>query len=125
MKLELEPDSSIPVFQQIIDQVHFKINTGDLKTGEKLPSIRNLASKYELATNTVAKAMRQLEFRGLIISQDRSGFRVADNGDKVADNASRYNARGVPRTKLKSITWWTIWITVYLVMLFAKLQKTI
>lgn len=99
MKLELEPDSSIPVFQQIIDQVHFKINTGDLKTGEKLPSIRNLASKYKLATNTVAKAMRQLEFRGLIISQDRSGFRVADNGDKVADNASRYNARGVSSDK--------------------------
>jgi phosphoribosylformylglycinamidine cyclo-ligase len=99
MRLNLEPDSSIPVFQQIIDQIHFKINTGDVKPGEKLPSIRSLAAEYELATNTVAKAMRQLEFRGLIISQDRSGFHVADNAGNVADNASRYQARGVSSDK--------------------------
>jgi len=95
MKLTLENDSSTPVFQQIIDQIHFQINTGELKSGEKLPSIRALATEYDLATNTVAKAMRQLELRGLIIAQDRSGYHVAG----FADNASRYQARGVSSDK--------------------------
>jgi len=99
MKLELESESPTPVFQQIIDQIHFQINTGDLLPGEKLPSIRNLAAEYELATNTIAKAMRQLEFRGLIIAQDRSGYHVADTAGKGADNASRYQARGVSSDK--------------------------
>lgn len=97
MKLELDTDSPTPVFQQIIDQIHFLINTGELKPGEKLPSIRTLAAEYQLATNTVAKAMRQLEFRGLILAQDRSGYHVAG----AKDNASRYQARGVSSDKLE------------------------
>ena len=95
MKLKLDPTSPTPVFQQIIDQVHFQINTGDLASGEKLPSIRTLAADHQLATNTIAKAMRQLEFRGLIIAQDRSGYHVAG----PSDNASRYQARGVSSDK--------------------------
>lgn len=95
MKITLDPDSPTPVFQQIIDQIHFQINTGELKPGEKLPSIRTLATDHDLATNTVAKALRQLEFRGLITAQDRSGYLVAG----AADNASRYQARGVSSDK--------------------------
>ena len=98
MKLELDPTAPTPVFQQIIDQIHFQINTADLKPGEKLPSIRSLATEYELATNTVAKAMRQLEFRGLIVAQDRSGYHVAESV-AVSDSASRYQARGVSSDK--------------------------
>jgi len=95
MKLKIDPSAPSPVFQQIIDQIHFLINTGELKPGEKLPSIRSLAADYDLAANTVAKAMRQLEFRGLIVSQERSGYLVAG----AADNASRYQARGVSSDK--------------------------
>jgi phosphoribosylformylglycinamidine cyclo-ligase len=99
MKLDLDPQSPTPVFQQIIDQIHFQINTGELKAGEKLPSIRTLAAEYDLATNTIAKAMRQLEFRGLVIAQERSGYHVADTKGAAADNASRYQARGVSSDK--------------------------
>lgn len=98
MKLVLDPEAPAPVFQQIIDQVHFQINTGDLKPGDKLPSIRALAADHQLATNTIAKAMRQLEFRGLIVAQDRSGYHVAQQLES-ADNASRYQARGVSSDK--------------------------
>jgi phosphoribosylformylglycinamidine cyclo-ligase len=95
MKLELDSDSATPIFQQIVDQIHFKVNTGELTIGEKLPSIRSLASDYNLATNTIAKAMRQLEFRGLIKAQDRSGFMVAG----INDSIGRYQARGVSADK--------------------------
>ena len=99
MKLDLDPQSPTPVFQQIIDQIHFQINTGELKAGEKLPSIRTLAGELDLATNTIAKAMRQLEFRGLIIAQERSGYHVAGSAGSSSDNASRYQARGVSSDK--------------------------
>lgn len=95
MKLQLNHDDKIPVFQQIVDQLHFKINTGELKPGEKLPSIRTLAGENDLAVNTVAKAMRQLEFRGLISAIDRSGYVVQG----APETAGRYQARGVSADK--------------------------
>ena len=48
MKLVLENGAKTPVFQQIVDQIHFAINTGELKAGDKLPSIRSLASENNL-----------------------------------------------------------------------------
>lgn len=95
MKLELDSNSATPLFQQLVDQIHFLINTGELKPGEKLPSVRNLAADYSLAPNTVAKAMRQLEFRGLISGQERSGYTVT-TADK---SIGRYQARGVSSDK--------------------------
>lgn len=95
MKLQLDSSSATPLSQQIVDQLHFMINTGELKAGEKLPSIRSLAGDHELAVNTVAKAMRQLEFRGLIRSQDRSGYIVQQQDASIG----RYQARGVSSDK--------------------------
>lgn len=95
MKLDLDPQASTPIFQQVVDQLHFMINTGELQAGEKLPSIRSLATEYDLATNTIAKAMRQLEFRGLIQAHDRSGYTVATQDASIG----RYQARGVSSDK--------------------------
>ena len=94
MKIQIDNTAANPVFQQIVDQVHFMITAGELGHGEKLPSIRSVATDLTIAPNTVAKAYRQLEFRGLIKAQDRSGFVVmADHTD------SRYGARGVSADK--------------------------
>ena len=93
MQLDLDTDANTPVFQQIVDQIHFAINTGNLEPGAKLPSIRTLASDHGVAANTVAKAFRQLEFRGVIEAKDRSGYLVKAASD------SRYQARGVSSDK--------------------------
>ncbi|MBV1879888.1 MAG: GntR family transcriptional regulator [Pseudomonadales bacterium] len=93
MQLKLDPSLSTPVFQQIIDQLHFSINTGELLPGFKLPSIRQIAQENDVAANTVAKALRQLEFRGVISAKARSGFEV------TGENKSRYQARGVSSDK--------------------------
>jgi len=95
MRIKIDQESNIPAFQQLVDQVHFLINTHELQTGEKLPSIRQLADECGLSANTVAKAMRQLEFRGLVRAQDRSGFIVAESNA----GAGRYQARGVSSDK--------------------------
>ncbi len=96
MKFSIDTTSRIPVFQQIVDQLHFAINTRELAAGTKLPSIRRLAADSGVAVNTVAKALRQLEFRGLIESRERSGFVVAGVAGK---GGSRYQARGVSADK--------------------------
>ena len=95
MKLNLDPSSATPLFQQLVDQIHFKINTGELKPGDKLPSIRVLANNHKLASNTVAKALRQLEFRGLLKAEARSGYVVVKKDDSIG----RYQARGVSSDK--------------------------
>lgn len=94
MKISLDPSISNPVFQQLVDQIHFLINTGELKPGDKLPSIRRLAKEHKLASNTVAKALRQLEFRGLLQAKNRSAYVVSNN-----KSTSRYQARGVSSNK--------------------------
>ena len=94
MQITLKPDSSTPLFQQLADQVHFLINTGALQPADKLPSIRSIASEHQLATNTVVKAFRQLEFSGLIASKDRSGYHVTQQ-----QQSNRYKARGVSTDK--------------------------
>ena len=94
MRIRLNSDSSTPVFQQIIDQIHFAITAGELDIGDKLPSIRSIARELSLAPNTVAKALRQLEFRGLIEAHDRSGYTVSDYTSE-----SRYQTRGVSADK--------------------------
>ncbi|MBN4075564.1 MAG: phosphoribosylformylglycinamidine cyclo-ligase [SAR86 cluster bacterium] len=95
MKLELDNTLSTPIFQQIVDQIHFKVNTEELHPGDKLPSIRSLAEEHGLAANTVVKAFRQLEFRGLIKAQDRSAYIVT----KPDESIGRYQARGVSSDK--------------------------
>ena len=94
MKISVQTNIAAPVFQQIVDQVHFAISAGELLPGERLPSIRAVATELGIAPNTVAKAYRQLEFRGLITAHDRSGYSVM-----AAVPDSRYQARGVSADK--------------------------
>ena len=94
MKINIQTNIATPVFQQIVDQVHFNISAGESLPGERLPSIRALATELGVAPNTVSKAYRQLEFRGLISAHDRSGYSVL-----AAAPDSRYQARGVSADK--------------------------
>ena len=94
MRIKLKNDSSRPIFQQIIEQIHFSITAGEMQTGHKLPSIRKLAMDLSISPNTVSKAFRQLEFRGIIEAHNRSGYTVAEQ-----QTESRYQARGVSADK--------------------------
>ena len=94
MRIKLKTDSSAPVFQQIVEQIHFAITASELPAGEKLPSIRTVATDLGIAPNTVAKAFRQLEFRGVVEAHDRSSYTVAQQ-----QTESRYQARGVSAEK--------------------------
>ncbi|HVT41701.1 MAG TPA: GntR family transcriptional regulator [Acidimicrobiales bacterium] len=75
--LALDPDSSVPPFEQVRTQLADAIESGDLGQSEKLPTVRDLAAELGLAVNTVAKAYRQLELAGLVETRGRHGTFVA------------------------------------------------
>ncbi|UCC40251.1 MAG: GntR family transcriptional regulator [Candidatus Aminicenantes bacterium] len=66
-------NSPIPIYQQIILAIKLEILSGRLKTGDQLPPIRELAKILKLNPNTVAKAYYNLEGEGFIESKRGSG----------------------------------------------------
>lgn len=73
----LDPRSGVPFYRQIIDQVLAAIATGALGTGDRLPTVRQLAVDLAINLNTVARAYKELEIRGVLTTQQGSGTFVA------------------------------------------------
>jgi GntR family transcriptional regulator len=61
MEITIDIDNPLPQFEQLIEQVKAAVTAGILKSGEALPSIRQLANDLELNSKTVAKAYKLLE----------------------------------------------------------------
>jgi GntR family transcriptional regulator len=66
MFLPVDPNSGLPVYRQIIDQVRRMLVSGRLAAGERLPSIRDLAAQLRINPLTVGRAYGDLEREGLI-----------------------------------------------------------
>jgi GntR family transcriptional regulator len=75
----LDPHSGVPVYRQLIDQVQAAVATGALKTGDQLPTVRRVAVDLAINPNTVARAYREMELRGILDTQQGTGTFVADN----------------------------------------------
>jgi len=78
MQFRIDSASGRPVYQQIIDQVKRDIALGRLLRDEKLPTVRQLAAQLAINPNTIAKAYRQLEQEGIIVTKPGSGTFVAN-----------------------------------------------
>src|SRR5512147_1827200 len=74
----LDPSSGVPFYRQIIDQVLLAVADGRLKVGAQLPTVRQLAVDLSVNLNTVAKAYREMEIRGIVETQQGTGTFVAD-----------------------------------------------
>ena len=73
----LDLHSGVPVFRQIIDQVQAGIATGALGYGDQLPTVRQVAVDLEINPNTVLRAYREMEIRGIVDSQQGMGTFIA------------------------------------------------
>lgn len=80
----LDTESSVPPFEQIKLRILDLASAGDLAVGTKLPSVRSLAMDLGVAANTVARAYRELEQAGVVITAGRSGTAIASGGDVIA-----------------------------------------
>lgn len=76
MLIVIDHNSRIPIYEQIKTQIIALINSGVLAPGDKLPSLRALASELSLNFNTIKKVFALLEADGVIESRQGAGFFV-------------------------------------------------
>ncbi|MBU2694200.1 MULTISPECIES: GntR family transcriptional regulator [Pimelobacter] len=86
----LDPGGPVPPYEQIRSQLADQIEHERLRAGDRLPTVRRLAEDLGVATNTVARAYRELETAGLIETRGRAGSFVAGSGvEREAREAAR------------------------------------
>ena len=66
------------VYRQLIDQVQAAVAAGALATGDQLPTVRQVAVDLAINPNTVSRAYREMEIRGMLDTQQGTGTFVAD-----------------------------------------------
>ncbi len=75
--LEVDAQSSVPIYEQIVDGIQRLVREEKLVSGAFLPSVRQLASDLEINPNTVARAYGLLEKDGILETAQRRRTRVA------------------------------------------------
>lgn len=76
-------DSGRPIYAQIIERVQLDIITGRYEPGEKLPSVRDLASEAAVNPNTMQKALSELEQSGLVYTQRTNGRFITEDKERI------------------------------------------
>lgn len=69
----LDPGSTDPPFEQLRRQVATRAASGDLAAGTRLPTVRALAEQLGVAAGTVARAYKELEADGVVVTEGRRG----------------------------------------------------
>ena len=78
-------DSDRPIFIQIVERISLDIISGVYKPGDKLPSVRELASIAAVNPNTMQKALSELERTGLVYSHRTSGRFITEDTQMIED----------------------------------------
>ena len=82
LNISLDFGSSDPIYVQIVNQVREQLTTGELKPGDQLPTVRQLASELRVNFNTIARAYRLLDEAGLISTQRGRGTYLLEHNDE-------------------------------------------
>jgi len=85
MDFFLDNKSGVPFYRQIVEQTKFALARDDLQTGDRLPTVRQLAVDLSINPNTVVRAYRELEFAGLIETHQGSGTFVGSGRPDIDD----------------------------------------
>jgi DNA-binding GntR family transcriptional regulator len=66
-----------PLYQRVVDDVTARIKAGELKPGQRLPTINDLAAEYEVGTTTIKTALMMLRASGVVVGQQGKAVYVA------------------------------------------------
>ena len=115
MKISIDIDDPAPPFAQLIAQVKAAVQSGRLRPGAPLPSIRQLANDLALNLKTVAKAYRLLErdaviqtrgYRGSFVHTDAKANSRVDLGelahDRLQETIAELRAEGVTDSEIRN-----------------------
>jgi GntR family transcriptional regulator len=84
MQLRLSFQDGLPFYQQIVNQVKYAVASGRLAAGEGLPSVRRLAEQLLVNPNTIARAYRELEREGVVVTRQGAGVYIGNGGSPLA-----------------------------------------
>jgi GntR family transcriptional regulator len=91
MFIRIEPSSSSPIYRQIMDQIKHQVAAGILKTGDKVPSVRQLAGQLAVNQNTILKVYNEL-CREHVLEVDRGNGTVVADGNSTLPMSDRKKA---------------------------------
>jgi len=80
----LDAHSGVPVYRQLIDQVQAAVARGSLAPGDQLPTVRHVAVELAINPNTVMRAYREMEIRGLLDTQQGTGTFIAERRIEIS-----------------------------------------
>ena len=84
LRIHVGPGSGLAIYQQIVNQVKYKVASGRLQPGDELPPIRALAEQLLINPNTVARAYRELETSGVVTTKQGAGTYISNSGSPLA-----------------------------------------
>jgi len=102
MILRLTQSSGIPLYLQLMEQVKHAVETGALRAGEQLPTIRKVAEDLVMNPNTVVRAYRELEHAGIIELRHGSGAFIRESA--ATNSKITPKARAVVQSAIERLT---------------------
>lgn len=102
MFVSVQPQSSVPIYEQIVSQVIFNVAAGGLTPGSMIPSVRELAQRLVVHPNTVARAFQELERRGVVTAKRGVGMEVTADAPKLCREERQDIVRGQIRDALRA-----------------------
>jgi GntR family transcriptional regulator len=74
-------DENLPIYIQIMDFIKKKVIIGEIKEGDKLPSVRELSGELKVNPNTISRAYQELEREGFTYTQRGMGTFITEDKD--------------------------------------------
>lgn len=99
MFFEINPSNGIAIFEQISRQVKYAVANGALRTGDLVPSVRDLSTRLAVNPNTVARAYRDLQSDGFLEPLRGEGLRIT----KQAIERSRKHRTKLLHDRLRQV----------------------
>jgi GntR family transcriptional regulator len=97
----LNPSSGVPLYLQLMEQVKHAVETGALRPGDQLPTIRALAQELVMNSNTVVRAYRELEHEGIV--ELRHGLGAFIGPSVAAKDKLMRQARAIVQTAVERL----------------------
>jgi GntR family transcriptional regulator len=73
IRFRLDRASGVPAYRQLVDQVRYAVQLGNLRPGDQLPTVREVVKQIAINPNTVHRAYRELETQGVTEGRQGSG----------------------------------------------------
>ncbi len=89
LRIHIQPNSGVPLYRQVADEVKAAFLRGVLAPEERLPSVRELAAQLGIDPTTIVKAYDQLENERLIVRRQGQGAFVAGGQEPLLPNEAQ------------------------------------